>query len=310
MKAEKKALHEVVEAIKEGDGYRQSITAGDYVQSLRLREGLRSRCTFHEALAELALFVDVAFELCQRGCQRRVVEDVEASVEYIQSEASSLCWGQADLDAIAALKSSVENRLPTKKTKQLSAKLKRVHILVQRRKVEQDLPYLDACVLSRVFAHLDPKTLARCASVCRLWNRLAASNDLWRDLVHRACPHTRDLTVRELKVPEHWREEYLALSTRHPQVFHLSFGLRRGCRRCLSTDWETHAGLATTACDAVMHNVPLSAPTGALLLFLRRIYEKENPMTMGTAHFQFFSQVESVILRLLQEGEEDGESSD
>lgn len=313
----------MVEAIRDGDGYRQPIRETDYAK-LGVSVGLRRRETFLEAVRELALLARSALDLCDKPTQRLVLQDVERAAAALTDDdgADDFWWGTNALAVVQELQVVVAT-LPRKTRARVQGALKRGFLRVQRstrrRMAEADddggrprPPHLPDNVLSAIFSHLPPRALAACACVSRSWSAVATSGPFWahgsywRGVCATLCPRLDERERGEgpsgqPSAGSNWKEEYRGLRLRFPEVFHLDWGERVGCRACFSVGWGRGGGggggsHGAEACHSVHHGVPLRSQD-AVSIFMQGIHERENPAVAGKSFFTFWTQCESKLIQ-------------
>ncbi|MCO5568754.1 hypothetical protein L7F22_022454 [Adiantum nelumboides] len=151
-------------------------------EALELRTALSRRSDYRQACSELSSILQRGYRIAPKKLQILIFEEVLYAVHRLCELETSL-----HLLAVTKLVQAAENVLPRQRKIQVLSEFKQAavtHWRCKRVLESEGCGFGDLATdnLIVIFGHLDARSLARAAAVCRLWNRAASDEMLWAKL--------------------------------------------------------------------------------------------------------------------------------
>lgn len=229
-------------------------------EALEIRAALSRRVDFEQACNELTLILQRGYGRAPKKLQSIFFEDALFAIQRLYELETS-----QHLSALTKLVQAAENVLPRQRKTHLLGDFK--HAVVMHRRRNKCIESEVCCDFSKdilvdIFGHLDAQSLARAASVCRLWKTAADDELIWKNLFDNSF---RDSIYDKLsgseQVPQlsvsagkticnqsiSWKNLFKDNVTRHPSWFYASN--RAFCMICDRPIWLESGGKRTRVCS-------------------------------------------------------------
>eukprot|EP00250_Pteridium_aquilinum_P003796 c14081_g1_i1 orf=116-1018(+) len=229
--------------------------------ALGIRAALSRRVDYEQACRELTLILQKGYGYAPKKLQTVLFEDVLVAVDRLSGLETS-----QHLTAVTNLVQAAENVLPRQRRTQVLGDFKHAAVMHRRRNksVESES---GGCnfpkdILIDIFGHLDARSLARAAAVCRLWKEAASDELIWKNLFDRSFGdwNCGELTGSEQRVQAYvaagkaccnqlisWKDLFQDIVKRHPLWFYSSN--RAFCITCHRPFWLEGSHKGTPVCS-------------------------------------------------------------
>ncbi|KAI5069171.1 hypothetical protein GOP47_0015472 [Adiantum capillus-veneris] len=212
-------------------------------EALELRAALSRRIDYEQACKELTLILQRVYASAPKKLQILVFEDVLYAVHRLSELETSL-----HLLAVTKLVQAAENVLPRQRKIQVGSEFKHAAVTHRRhnKAVESEscgFGDLAKDILIVIFGHLDARSLAGAATVCRFWNTAASDELIWKKLFNVSFKNF--ISEKRLGIdqglqadrnqPISWRVRFKETASRNPSWFYASN--RAFCMSCARPIW-------------------------------------------------------------------------